>query len=82
MEVSSTRTINQINATYLGGIVICILYQYHLSLTSLLYSMINHIHTGMRIQETWIPDTVPLLRSNKSKVVKSKSQDNLKDVIL
>jgi len=36
---------------------------------------------GMRIQETWIPDTVPLLKSNKSKVVKSKSQDNLKDVI-
>ena len=35
----------------------------------------------MRIQETWIPDTVPLLKSNKSKVVKSKSQDNLKDVI-
>ena len=40
------------------------------------------LHTGMRIQETWIPDTVPLLKSNKSKVVKSKSQDNLKDVIL
>jgi len=37
---------------------------------------------GMRIQETWIPDNTPLLRSNKSKVVKSKSQDNLKDVIL
>jgi len=37
---------------------------------------------GMRIQETWIPDTVPLLKPNKSKVVKSASQDNLKDVIL
>lgn len=37
---------------------------------------------GMRIQETWIPDNVPLLKSNKSKVVKSKSQENLKDVIL
>eukprot|EP00578_Thalassiosira_sp_NH16_P014463 CAMPEP_0181117214 /NCGR_PEP_ID=MMETSP1071-20121207/22386_1 /TAXON_ID=35127 /ORGANISM="Thalassiosira sp., Strain NH16" /LENGTH=617 /DNA_ID=CAMNT_0023201553 /DNA_START=47 /DNA_END=1900 /DNA_ORIENTATION=+ len=36
---------------------------------------------GMRIQETWIPDNVPLLASNKSKVVKSKSQANLKDVI-
>jgi predicted aldo/keto reductase-like oxidoreductase len=37
---------------------------------------------GMRVQETWIPDTLPLLRSNKSKVVKSKSQQNLRDVIL
>ena len=37
---------------------------------------------GMRVQETWIPDTTPLLRSNKSKVVKSKSQQNLRDVIL
>ncbi|KAL7495400.1 hypothetical protein ACHAWT_003860 [Skeletonema menzelii] len=36
---------------------------------------------GMRIQETWIPDTVPLLKPNKRKVVKSASQDNLKDVI-
>lgn len=37
---------------------------------------------GMRVQETWIPDTTPLLKSNKSKVVKSKSQQNLRDVIL
>lgn len=37
---------------------------------------------GMRIQETWIPDTVPLLKPNKSKVVKSASQQNLKDLIL
>lgn len=37
---------------------------------------------GMRLQETWIPDTIPLLKSNKSKVVKSKSQTNFKDVIL
>ena len=36
---------------------------------------------GMRIQETWIPDTIPLLKPNKRKVVKSPSQDNLKDVI-
>jgi len=36
---------------------------------------------GMRIQETWIPDTIPLLKPNKRKVVKSASQDNLKDVI-
>jgi predicted aldo/keto reductase-like oxidoreductase len=37
---------------------------------------------GMRVQETWIPDTVPLLKPNKSKVVKSKSQRNLEDVVL
>lgn len=37
---------------------------------------------GMRLQETWIPDTVPLLKSNKEKVVKSKSQTNLKGVVL
>ncbi|KAL7487744.1 hypothetical protein ACHAW6_013316 [Cyclotella cf. meneghiniana] len=37
---------------------------------------------GMRVQDTWIPDTVPLLKPNKSKVVKSPSQQNLKDVIL
>mmetsp|Transcript_18925 Transcript_18925/g.36807 ORF Transcript_18925/g.36807 Transcript_18925/m.36807 type:complete len:613 (-) Transcript_18925:243-2081(-) len=37
---------------------------------------------GMRVQETWIPDVMPLLRSNKSKVVKSASQDNLKNVIM
>ena len=36
---------------------------------------------GMRIQETWLPDTLPLLKPNKLKVVKSPSQDNLKDVI-
>jgi predicted aldo/keto reductase-like oxidoreductase len=36
----------------------------------------------MRVQETWIPDTVPLLKPNKSKVVKSKSQRNLEDVVL
>lgn len=36
---------------------------------------------GMRIQETWIPDTIPLLKPNKRKVVKSPSQMNLKDVI-
>ena len=36
----------------------------------------------MRVQETWIPDTVPLLKPNKSKVVKSKSQKNLEDVVL
>lgn len=33
---------------------------------------------GMRIQETWIPDNIPLLKPNKSKVVKSASQANLK----
>lgn len=37
---------------------------------------------GMRLQETWIPDTIPLLKSNKEKVVKSKSQTNLKGVVL
>ncbi len=37
---------------------------------------------GMRVQETWIPDVMPLLRSNKAKVVKSASQDNLKNVIM
>lgn len=37
---------------------------------------------GMRVQETWIPDTVPLIKPNKSRVVKSASQSNLKDVIL
>ncbi|KAL7539804.1 hypothetical protein ACHAXR_010098 [Thalassiosira sp. AJA248-18] len=37
---------------------------------------------GMRVQETWVPDSTPLLGSNKSKVVKSKSQNNLIDVIL
>ncbi|KAL9179812.1 hypothetical protein ACHAXT_007782 [Thalassiosira profunda] len=37
---------------------------------------------GMRVQETWVPDTLPLLKSNKAKVVKSKSQGNLKEVIL
>lgn len=31
---------------------------------------------------SWIPDTIPLLKPNKAKVVKSSSQDNLKDVIL
>jgi predicted aldo/keto reductase-like oxidoreductase len=36
----------------------------------------------MRVQETWIPDTVPLLKPNKCKVVKSKSQRNLEDVVL
>ena len=36
---------------------------------------------GMRIQETWIPDTIPLLKPNKRKVVQSPSQQNLKDVI-
>ena len=36
---------------------------------------------GMRVQETWIPDTTPLFHSNKSKVVKAKSQQNLRDVI-
>lgn len=36
---------------------------------------------GMRVQETWIPDTIPLIKPNKRKVVKSPSQDNLKDVI-
>jgi len=37
---------------------------------------------GMRLQETWIPDNIPLLKSDKSKVVKSKSQTNFKDVVL
>ena len=36
----------------------------------------------MRVQETWIPDTVPLLKPNKSKVVRSKSQKKLEDVVL
>jgi len=36
----------------------------------------------MRVQETWIPDNVPLLKPNKSKVVKSESQRNLEDVVL
>lgn len=36
---------------------------------------------GMRIQETWIPDTTTLLKPNKRKVVQSPSQTNLKDVI-
>ena len=35
----------------------------------------------MRVQETWIPDNTPLLKSNKSRVVKSSSQANLKDVV-
>ncbi|KAL7553252.1 hypothetical protein ACHAWF_016919 [Thalassiosira exigua] len=37
---------------------------------------------GMRVQETWIPDHIPLIKPNKAKVVKSKSQSNLKDVVL
>lgn len=31
---------------------------------------------------SWIPDTIPLLKPNKAKVVTSDSQANLKDVIL
>ena len=31
---------------------------------------------------SWIPDTIPLLKPNKAKVVESSSQANLKDVIL
>ncbi|KAL7504236.1 hypothetical protein ACHAXN_002238 [Cyclotella atomus] len=37
---------------------------------------------GMRVQETWIPDTIPLIKPNKSKVIQSSSQANLRDVIL
>lgn len=37
---------------------------------------------GMRVQETWIPDHIPVIKPNKSKVVKSKSQRNLEDVVL
>ena len=33
-------------------------------------------------QRSWIPDTIPLLKSNKGKVVKSDSQSNLRDVIV
>lgn len=48
-----------------------------------------HIHLHKPIAHSYIytcfpqiPDNTPLLKSNKSKVVKSKSQNNLKDVIL
>jgi hypothetical protein len=36
---------------------------------------------GMRLQQTWLPDFVPVLSPNRSKVLKSPSQDNIKDVV-
>ena len=36
---------------------------------------------GMRLQWTWLPDSIPLLAPSKKKVLKSESQVNLKDVI-
>jgi predicted aldo/keto reductase-like oxidoreductase len=33
-------------------------------------------------QTSWIPDTIPLIKPNKAKVIKSDSQANLRDVIL
>ena len=36
---------------------------------------------GMRLQWTWLPDSLPLLSPSKKKVLKSESQVNLKDVI-
>jgi predicted aldo/keto reductase-like oxidoreductase len=37
---------------------------------------------GMRVQETWIPDHIPVIKPNKTKVIQSKSQRNLEDVVL
>jgi len=36
---------------------------------------------GMRVQQTWLPDYVPLLAPSKKKVLKGDSQRNLKDVV-
>ena len=36
---------------------------------------------GMRVQWTWLPDSIPLLAPSKKKVLKSQSQTNLKDVV-
>lgn len=36
---------------------------------------------GMRVQQTWLPDFVPLLAPSKKKVLKGDSQRNLKDVV-
>jgi hypothetical protein len=37
---------------------------------------------GARVQETWIPDHIPVIKPNKTKVIQSKSQRNLEDVVL
>ena len=36
---------------------------------------------GMRVQQSWFPDNVPLLSLNEEKVLKSASQENLKEMI-
>lgn len=36
---------------------------------------------GMRVQQTWFPDNVPLMSLNAAKVLQSKSQENLKETI-
>jgi hypothetical protein len=36
---------------------------------------------GMRLQQTWMPDSVPLLAPSRSRVLAGDSQKNLKDVI-
>mmetsp|Transcript_36206 Transcript_36206/g.71272 ORF Transcript_36206/g.71272 Transcript_36206/m.71272 type:complete len:488 (+) Transcript_36206:70-1533(+) len=36
---------------------------------------------GMRFQETWLPDNIPLLSLSKKKVLRSDSQKNLKEII-
>jgi diketogulonate reductase-like aldo/keto reductase len=47
-------------------------------LTYLLYWLI-YTHSN---KTRWIPDTIPLIKPNKSKVIQSSSQANLRDVIL
>jgi len=40
------------------------------------------IHSGgMRFQQTWLPDFVPYLSPKRAKVLKSPSQENIKDIV-
>eukprot|EP00956_Cyclotella_meneghiniana_P026135 scaffold55810_cov49-Cyclotella_meneghiniana.AAC.8 len=51
--------------------------------TNKLKLMNNNTTTKQQTKQyRWIPDTIPLLKSNKAKVVKSDSQANLRDIIV
>ena len=70
-----------ISSVYLDLAVISLsssLFFYHTSFWS---HKLKSIYTLFDRRRRWIPDTIPLLKPNKSKVVQSPSQENLRAVI-